>query len=62
MQLQFSPKEEEILKVISECAHELHTDAYVIGGFVRDKIINRESKDIDIVCIGNGIELAQKVA
>jgi len=62
MRLQFSPKEEEILKVISECAHELQIDAYVVGGFVRDKIINRKSKDIDIVCVGNGIELAKKVA
>ncbi|MEO6870111.1 MAG: hypothetical protein ABI168_10725, partial [Ginsengibacter sp.] len=41
---------------------ELKTESYVIGGFVRDKILNRPDKDIDIVCIGDGIELAQKAA
>ncbi|GAA4270548.1 CCA tRNA nucleotidyltransferase [Hyunsoonleella aestuarii] len=52
-----------IFKVITKSAKELQLDAYVIGGFVRDHILNRESaKDIDIVAIGSGIELAKQVA
>ncbi|MDX1316378.1 MAG: tRNA nucleotidyltransferase, partial [Xanthomarina gelatinilytica] len=48
-----------IFKIISQSAKELQLDAYVIGGFVRDFILQRGSaKDIDIVAIGSGIELA----
>ncbi len=52
-----------IFKTLSQAADELHVEAYIIGGFVRDKILNRkEPKDLDIVAVGSGIELAQKVA
>ncbi len=52
-----------IFKTISEVADELNLDTYVIGGYVRDFFLNRESvKDIDIVCVGNGIHLAEQVA
>lgn len=52
-----------IFKLIGEAADELGTDAYVIGGFVRDYFLKRGTpKDIDIVAIGSGIELAKKVA
>jgi putative nucleotidyltransferase with HDIG domain len=52
-----------IFKVISETAKDLNLDAFVIGGFVRDFLLDRGShKDIDIVAIGNGIELAKAVA
>ncbi|PIA81390.1 tRNA nucleotidyltransferase [Gaetbulibacter sp. 4G1] len=52
-----------IFKIISQSAKELQLDAYVIGGFVRDIILNRgEPKDIDIVAIGSGIDLAKQVA
>lgn len=40
----------------------MNVRAYVIGGFVRDLLLKRPSKDIDIVCIGNGMELAERVA
>ena len=52
----------KLLKVISEAALALETEAFVIGGFVRDSIMGRSCKDIDIVTTGNGIELAQKAA
>ncbi|WP_370478142.1 CCA tRNA nucleotidyltransferase [Tamlana flava] len=52
-----------IFKVISKSASELDLESYTIGGFVRDYFLNRESaKDIDIVAIGDGIELAKQVA
>jgi poly(A) polymerase len=51
-----------IFKIISECADEMNVPAYVIGGWVRDLLLNRPCKDIDIVAIGSGIELAQQVA
>lgn len=52
-----------IFKVISEAAKDLNLDAYVIGGFVRDFLLDRGShKDIDIVAIGSGIELAKAVS
>lgn len=51
-----------IFKIISEAAQELNSETYVIGGYVRDIILNRPSKDIDIVTVGSGIELAKSVA
>ncbi|MBC7450955.1 MAG: HD domain-containing protein [Cytophagales bacterium] len=43
-------------------ADELGLEAYIVGGYVRDLIMNRDNKDIDFVCLGSGIELAKKVA
>lgn len=51
-----------IFKIISAAAEELKIDAYVIGGFVRDIILERPCKDIDVVAIGSGIDLAQAAA
>ncbi|MBI9037212.1 MAG: HD domain-containing protein [Bacteroidales bacterium] len=51
-----------IFKIISQVADDLGNDAYIIGGYVRDLLLNRPSKDIDIVVIGSGIELAGNVA
>ena len=52
-----------IFNIISESAASLNIDAYVIGGYVRDFILDRGThKDIDIVAIGSGISLAQEVA
>ncbi|CAA0155946.1 HD domain-containing protein [Tenacibaculum maritimum] len=53
----------EIFQYISQAAKELEVECYVIGGFVRDFILKRgTAKDIDIVAVGSGIKLAQKVA
>ena len=62
--------EEEILehisarpfRLVSEAADEMGVETYVIGGYVRDIFLNRPSKDIDIVVVGSGIELAKQVA
>lgn len=51
-----------IFQKIAQCAQELGVEAYVIGGFVRDLILKRPSKDIDIVSVSSGIELAEEVA
>jgi len=50
-----------IFKTLANCANQLGVDAYVIGGFVRDIYLGRDSKDIDVVTIGKGIELAELV-
>ena len=52
-----------VFRIISKAARDLGVDSYVIGGFVRDWLLKRETpKDIDIVAVGSGIELANKVA
>ncbi|MGQ1946888.1 CCA tRNA nucleotidyltransferase [Geofilum sp. OHC36d9] len=51
-----------IFKAISDIADQAGLETYVIGGFVRDIFLKRENHDIDIVVIGNGIELAEKTA
>jgi tRNA nucleotidyltransferase/poly(A) polymerase len=51
-----------IFKKITQAAEELGVSSYAIGGFVRDKILGRDTRDIDVVCIGDGIHLAEKVA
>lgn len=48
-----------VFKVVSQIISEKGLEAYVIGGFVRDLLLERPSKDIDIVVVGNGMELAQ---
>jgi tRNA nucleotidyltransferase (CCA-adding enzyme) len=53
----------KIFDIISKASRELNVDSYVIGGFVRDLLLNRGSKkDIDVVAVGSGIELALKVS
>lgn len=60
----FTIKEEEkaIFDLIADEANKLGFPAYVIGGYVRDRILGRPSKDMDIVCLGSGIQLAKAVA
>lgn len=62
MDIQLSPAETQLLQTIHESSAALKMPAYLIGGFVRDKIIGRPTKDADIVCLGDGIELAHAVA
>ncbi|MBS1614500.1 MAG: HD domain-containing protein [Bacteroidetes bacterium] len=57
-----SEGEKAILQTIAEAAKARQQSAWLIGGFVRDKILNRPTKDLDIVCLGDGIVLAQEVA
>lgn len=53
----------DIFSVISQASKELNVKSYVIGGFVRDFILQRgNAKDIDVVAVGSGIDLAKKVA
>jgi poly(A) polymerase len=51
-----------ILRKVADAAREMGVESYLIGGFVRDKLLARPTKDADIVCVGDGIELAKAVA
>ena len=51
-----------ILRKIGAVADERSIEAYVVGGYVRDKILGKEVNDIDIVVVGNGIEFAEAAA
>jgi poly(A) polymerase len=55
-------KELFVFNKIAAAAGELGVPCFLIGGFVRDKLIGRNTKDADIVCVGDGIELAHRVA
>ncbi len=51
-----------VFRTIGEIADEMEREVYVVGGYVRDIFLGRESGDIDFVTVGSGIELAQAVA
>lgn len=53
--------QDPVFNIIRQCCDELNVDAYAIGGYVRDIFLKRPSKDIDVVAIGRGIDLATKV-
>jgi poly(A) polymerase len=53
---------EPVFKAVTEAAEELGLETYAVGGYVRDKILGRPCKDIDFVCVGKGIDLAELVA
>ncbi|MBC6992636.1 HD domain-containing protein [Neolewinella lacunae] len=61
MIFQIRDNERMIFEVISKAAAALGSPTYVVGGYVRDRLLARPSKDLDIVCVGSGIELAQRV-
>jgi poly(A) polymerase len=62
MEISCSDTELLLFERIAETAARMQVEAYVIGGFVRDKIIGRPTSDADIVCVGNAIDLAAEVA
>jgi len=62
MYIPLTNSEKIVLEKIAAAANKLQIDAYVVGGFVRDKILGRNTKDIDVVCIGDGIALAHEAA
>ena len=62
MQIPCTNRELFILKKIAAAAGAAGVPAYVIGGFVRDKILGRNTKDMDIVCLGDGVAFAEQVA
>ena len=51
-----------IFEKIATAASMLQVECYVVGGFVRDKILGRPTKDIDVVCVGDGIALAHETS
>ena len=53
--------ERKIFDQISTAAEDLSFPTYVVGGYVRDRLLGRPSKDMDIVCVGSGIKLAKHV-
>jgi tRNA nucleotidyltransferase/poly(A) polymerase len=62
MDIVCSKEERQLLERIAAAAQQLGLSCYLIGGFVRDKLLGRNSKDADIVCVGDGIALATAVA
>lgn len=62
MEISCTHSELLVLENIAKCAGDMNVETYLIGGFVRDKLLGRVTKDMDIVCVGDGIALAQKVA
>jgi poly(A) polymerase len=53
---------DDIFKTVAEAATRLNLPAFIVGGYVRDLILDRPNKDLDFVCLGSGIRLAEQVA
>ncbi len=62
MEIPCTAEELQLFSRISNVAAETGTPCYIVGGFVRDKLLQRTTKDIDFVCLGSGIEMAHSVA
>ncbi|KAA6300297.1 MAG: Multifunctional CCA protein [Candidatus Ordinivivax streblomastigis] len=60
--INLTPEPKNIFLLISETADALELECYVVGGYVRDMLLDRSSKDIDIVVVGGGIEMAHAFA
>ncbi len=62
MDFSFNDIEKETIDAVRKAADELSLDAYLVGGYVRDRIINRPTQDLDIVVVGDGIAIANRTA
>lgn len=62
MEIACTAKENELFELIASVAKANSVECYIVGGFVRDKILNRPSKDVDFVCLGSGVDFAKAVA
>ncbi|HEX7755500.1 MAG TPA: HD domain-containing protein [Niabella sp.] len=62
MDIQLDDKELNIINKVAAAAQALDQESYLVGGFVRDKLLGRPTRDADIVTVGDGIELAKAVA
>ncbi len=62
MVFNIKPYERKIFELIQLSAIELGMPVYIVGGYVRDRLLARDSKDLDVVCVGDGIALAERLA
>jgi putative nucleotidyltransferase with HDIG domain len=63
MDIRCTPQEASLIQQVAAAVQESGIESYLVGGFVRDKILGRTHKpDMDIVCVGDGIDLAHRVA
>ena len=62
MDISCSEKELDVFQKVADAAEKLGYRCYLVGGFVRDKILERSTKDADFVCEGDGLELAKEAA
>ncbi len=62
LKLQIQPHEKKIFGLLRDTAIDLGCEAYIIGGYVRDRILGRPTTDLDVVCAGSGIDFAQSFA
>ena len=62
MEIDCTSQELSIIQKIATAAKSLGFETYLIGGFVRDKLLGRPTKDADFVCVGDAIELARATA
>lgn len=62
MDIELTEKEEKIFSKIAAVAQRLNVPCYLVGGFVRDKLLGRPTKDADFVCVGDAMELARAAA
>lgn len=62
MDINCTTQEHELLGKVARAAKKLGVETYLVGGFVRDKLLGRETKDADFVCVGDAIELAKETA
>lgn len=62
MDIVLNDNELSVVKTIAEAASEMDVPCYLIGGFVRDKLIGRPTKDADFVCAGDALQLAKNAA